>query len=274
MPTDVADWEQVLAAARHVEDELGPIDVWINNAMTSVFAPFKDIEPEEFARVTAVNYLGFVHGTLAALRCMQPRNRGTIVQVGSALAMRSIPLQSAYCGSKHAILGFTTSLRTELLHDKSGIKVTMVQMPAMNTPQFSWVRSKLPHHPQPVPPIYQPEVGARGVVFAADHPNRHNFYVGLSTSLTVLGNKIAPGALDRYLAATGYRSQQMLTTTVDDSRPDNLFSPVHGDHGAHGIFDDRSLSSSPQLWATTHKTWLAAGAGVAAAVLAAVFHRR
>ncbi len=275
VPTDVAHWDQVLDAARRVEDQLGPIDVWINNAMTSVFAPFKDIEPEEFERVTAVNYLGFVHGTLAALRCMEPRDRGTIVQVGSALALRSIPLQSAYCGSKHAVLGFTTSLRTELLHDRSGIQVTMVQMPGMNTPQFSWVRSKLPRHPQPVAPIYEPEIGARGVVFAADHPNRHNLYVGLSTSLTVAVNKIAPGVLDRYLAATGYRSQQMPTTPVEADRPDNLFAPVPGDHGAHGIFDDRALSHSPQLWATTHKTWLAAaGAGVTAGVAAAAVLRR
>lgn len=263
--TDVSRWEQVDAAAQQVETEFGPIDVWVNDAMTSVFAPFKDMTPEEFERVTAVNYLGFVYGTKAALNRMQPRDRGTIVQVGSALAFRSIPLQSAYCGSKHAILGFTESLRTELLHDHSGVSVTMVQMPAMNTPQFSWVRTKMPNHPQPVAPIYQPEVAARGVVFAADHPQRHNYYLGISTSLTVLGNKIAPGLLDRYLAATGYSSQQIPNRPVAADRPDNLFEPVADGHSTHGIFDDKALSHSPQFWFTTHKACLAFAAAVATA---------
>jgi NAD(P)-dependent dehydrogenase (short-subunit alcohol dehydrogenase family) len=256
VPTDVSQWDQVDAAGQRVEAEFGSIDVWVNNAMTSVFAPFKDVTPEEFERVTAVNYLGFVYGTMAALHHMQPRDRGTIVQVGSALALRSIPLQSAYCGSKHAILGFTESLRTELLHDHSGVSVTMVQMPAMNTPQFSWVRTKMPNHPQPVAPIYQPEVAARGVVFASEHPNRHNYYVGISTSLTVLANKIAPGLLDRYLAATGYDSQQIANRPVAHDRPDNLFAPVSGLHHTHGIFDDKAWSRSPQLWITTHKAGL------------------
>jgi hypothetical protein len=206
---------------------------------------------------------------MAALRRMLPRDRGTIVQVGSALAYRSIPLQSAYCGSKHAIVGFTESLRTELRHDQSGVQVTMVQMPAMNTPQFSWVRTKMPNHPQPVAPIYQPEVAAKGVLFAADHPNRHNYYVGISTSLTVLANKIAPGLLDRYLAKTGYDSQQMAGRPVDRDRPDNLFEPVPGLAGEHGIFDDKAWSHSPQLWATTHKTLLAGAAAAAAGVLLA-----
>jgi hypothetical protein len=212
-----------------------------------------------------VNYLGFVYGTMAALRRMLPRDRGTIVQVGSALAYRSIPLQSAYCGSKHAILGFTESVRTELLHDHSSVSLTMVQMPAMNTPQFSWVRSKMPDHPQPVAPIYQPEVAARAVLFAADHPGRHNYYVGISTSLTVLANKVVPGLLDRYLARTGYESQQMPDRPVAGDRPDNLFEPVAGFAHAHGIFDDKAWSHSPQLWTTTHKAVLAIGAAVAAA---------
>ena len=212
VPTDVASWAEVDAAATRVEAELGPIDVWVNNAMTSVFAPFSQLEPEEFERVTAVNYLGFVYGTMAALRRMQRRDRGTIVQVGSALALRSIPLQSAVLRFEARDLGlYRVFAHRASLHDHSGVHVTMVQMPAMNTPQFSWVRTKMPKHPQPVAPIYQPEVAAKGVLFAADHPDRHNYYVGISTSLTVLANKIAPGLLDRYLAATGYASQQMGT---------------------------------------------------------------
>jgi NAD(P)-dependent dehydrogenase (short-subunit alcohol dehydrogenase family) len=267
--TDVSRWDEVDAAAQQVEAEFGPIDVWVNNAMTSVFAPFNDVTPEEFERVTAVNYLGFVYGTMAALHRMQPRDRGAIVQVGSALALTSIPLQSAYCGSKHAILGFTESLRTELLHDRSGVSVTMVQMPAMNTPQFSWVRTKMPNHPQPVAPIYQPEVAARGVVFAADHPNRHNFYVGISTSLTVLANKVGPGLLDRYLAATGYDSQQIANRPVAPDRPDNLFEPVANVHRTHGIFDDKAWSHSPQLWLTTHKARVALAAAAVAGAASA-----
>jgi NAD(P)-dependent dehydrogenase (short-subunit alcohol dehydrogenase family) len=274
VPTDVSSWEQVEDAARRVELEVGPIDVWVNDAMTSVFAPFRELEPQEFERVTAVNYLGFVYGTMAALRHMLPRDRGTIVQVGSALAYRSIPLQSAYCGSKHAILGFTESLRTELRHDHSGVRVTMVQMPAMNTPQFSWVRTKMPNHPQPVAPIYQPEIAAKGVLFAADHPDRHNYYVGISTSLTVLANKLAPGLLDRYLAKTGYDSQQMAGKPVARDRPDNLFDPVPGLAAEHGVFDDKAWSHSPQLWTTTHKTLLAGGAvAVAGAVVSSRFIR-
>jgi short-subunit dehydrogenase len=264
VPTDVADFDAVQAAARRVEAELGPIDVWVNNAMTSVFAPFADIDASEFERVTAVNYLGFVYGTMAALHHMLPRDRGTIVQVGSALAYRSIPLQSAYCGSKHAVLGFTASVRTELMHDRSGVHITMVQMPGMNTPQFSWVRSKLPGHPQPVAPVYQPEVGARAVVHAADHPNRHDYHVGLSTSLTVLGNKVAPGLLDRYLAATNYRAQQMPAPPAPTNVDGNLCEPVAGDFSAHGIFDDKAISRSAQFWVTTHRRWLALAAGTVA----------
>jgi NAD(P)-dependent dehydrogenase (short-subunit alcohol dehydrogenase family) len=248
---DVADYEQVTAAARQIEDTLGPIDVWVNVAFTSVFAPFAEITAEEFRRVTEVSYLGFVHGTMVALGLMRPRGQGTIVQVGSALGSRSIPLQSAYCGAKHAINGFTSSLRCELLHEKSGVHVTVVQMPAVNTPQFSWVRSRLPNSPQPVPPIYQPEVAARGVVFAADHPRRKQYWVGASTAATILANRLAPALLDRYLARTGFGSQQT-AQPAEPRRPDNLVHPLDGtnghDHGAHGEFDDRSHDRSLQLW--------------------------
>ena len=252
LPTDVASWGDVQEAARAAEREFGPIDVWVNNAMGSVFAPFKEVTVDEFARATNVTYLGFVHGTKAALDTMLPRDRGVIVQVGSALAYRGIPLQSAYCGAKHAIVGFTESLRTELLHDDSNVKVTMVHMPAMNTPQFDWVRSRLSKRPQPVAPIYQPEVAARAVRFAADHPRRRAYYVGLSTTLTVTANKFIPAVLDRYLARSGYDAQQ--TDEVEDpSRPDNLFSPVAGPYGAHGRFDDRSHGRSPWTWLTRYR---------------------
>src|SRR5215469_2104278 len=205
---DVADHGQVDAAASRIEAELGPIDIWINVAFTSVFAPFTEMTPDEFRRVTDVSYLGFVHGTMAALARMRPRDHGTIVQVGSALSNRSIPLQSAYCGAKHAINGFTSSLRCELMHEGSRVRVTVVQMPAVNTPQFSWVRSRLPRHPQPVPPIYQPEVAAEGVVFAAEHPDRKEYWVGGSTAATIFAQKFAAPLLDRYLGKTGYDSQQ------------------------------------------------------------------
>jgi NAD(P)-dependent dehydrogenase (short-subunit alcohol dehydrogenase family) len=263
---DVADYEQVQEAARQVEELFGPIDVWINVAFTSVFAPFAEISADEFRRVTEVSYLGFVYGTMVALGRMGTRGRGTIVQVGSALGERSIPLQSAYCGAKHAINGFTSSLRCELLHENSGIHVTVVQMPAVNTPQFSWVRSKLPNYPQPVPPIYQPEVAARGIVFAADHPRRKQYWVGGSTAATIAGNRIVPALLDRYLARTGYGSQQT-GQKVTSSRPDNLRQPVDGpgghDHGARGIFDDTSHNHSPQLWMSQHVRLLTAAAGIA-----------
>ena len=221
---DVADYGQVEDAARQVEEFFGPIDVWINVAFTSVFAPFADISAAEFRRVTEVSYLGFVYGTMVALDRMSARDRGTIVQVGSALGARGILLQSAYCGAKHAINGCTSSLRCELLHEHSGINVTVVQMPAVNTPQFSWVRSRLPNHPQPVPPIYQPEVAARGVVFAADHPRRKQYWVGASTVATILANRVVPALLDRYLARTGYDSQQT-AQEAEPGRPDNLLEP-------------------------------------------------
>jgi NAD(P)-dependent dehydrogenase (short-subunit alcohol dehydrogenase family) len=240
---DVADFAQVDAAATEIEETLGPVDVWVNVAFVSVFAPFAEITPEEFRRVTEVSYLGFVHGTMAALTRMRPRDRGVIVQVGSALGERSIPLQSAYCGAKHAINGFTSSLRCELLHEGSGIRVTVVQMPAVNTPQFSWVRSRLPRHPQPVPPIYQPEVAARAIVRAAGRPSRREYLVGASTKATVLANRLVPGLLDRYLARTGFDSQQTSEPEPLD-RPDNLWQPqdqlAGTDHGAHGEFDDKA----------------------------------
>ena len=274
LPADVADYAQVEDAARQAEEHLGPIDTWINVAFTSVFAPFAEITPEEYRRVAEVSYLGFVYGTMVALSRMRPRDRGTIVQVGSALGYRSIPLQSAYCGAKHAVNGFTSSVRCELLHDHSGVRVTVVQMPAVNTPQFSWVRSKLPRHPQPVPPIYQPEVAARGVLYAADHPGRREYWVGASTVATIVANKFAPALLDRYLAKTGYNSQQT-DQGGPDRGPGNLQRPAderYGqDHGAHGIFDSRSHHRSAQLWAVTHPrvTGALAVAGVAAgAVLA------
>jgi NAD(P)-dependent dehydrogenase (short-subunit alcohol dehydrogenase family) len=273
---DVAEYEQVEQAARQVEEFFGPIDVWINVAFASVFAPFTEISPAEFRRVTEVSYLGYVHGTMAALNRMRPRDRGTIVQVGSALGARSIPLQSAYCGAKHAINGFTSSLRCELMHEHSGISVTVVQMPAVNTPQFSWVRSRLPNHPQPVPPIYQPEVAARGVVFAADHPRRRQFWVGASTAATILANRIMPAVLDRYLARTGYASQQT-ADKAEPGRPDNLWAPVDGpaghDHGARGGFDARSHDRSPQLWLSQHAA-LVSGIGAGSALLGGVLAAR
>jgi len=267
-PLDVANSEQVEAAAQAVEENLGPIDVWINNAMTSVFSPVKEMTAEEFKRVTEVTYLGFVYGTLSALRRMLPRDRGVIVQVGSALAYRGIPLQAAYCGAKHAIQGFMDSLRCELLHDHSHVRVTMVQMPALNTPQFSWVKSRLPNKPQPVPPIYQPEVAAEAILWTADH-DRPELYVGWPTVDAIVGNKIVPRLADEYLARTGYQSQQ--TNEPDDkNRRNNLWEPLPGDHGAHGEFGERAHGYSFQLWLATHRGWLAsAGLLLAAAVYGA-----
>jgi NAD(P)-dependent dehydrogenase (short-subunit alcohol dehydrogenase family) len=250
VPTDVSRWHEVADAAQRVGSELGPIDVWVNNAMGSVFAPFTDVSAEEFGQATAVTYLGFVHGTKAALETMLPRDRGVIVQVGSALAYRGIPLQSAYCGAKHAIVGFTESVRTELLHDGSGVKITMVHMPAMNTPQFDWVRSHLSKRPQPVPPIYQPEVAARAVCRVANDPRRRAYYVGVSTSLTVVANKLVPGLLDHYLGRFGYGSQ-LTPEPENPGRPQNLFDPVPGPYGAHGRFNERSHAHSPWTWVRT-----------------------
>jgi NAD(P)-dependent dehydrogenase (short-subunit alcohol dehydrogenase family) len=278
LPLDVADAQQVEAAAKDVERELGPIDVWVNNAMVSVFAPVRQISAEEFRRVTEVTYLGVVHGTLAALPRMLARDRGVIVQVGSALAYRGIPLQSAYCAAKHAIQGFTESLRCELMHERRGVRVSMVQLPALNTPQFEVVRTRLPRHPQPVPPIYQPEVAARAIVAAAREPARREWWVGGSTALTVAGNAIAPGVGDRYLARTGFESQQT-GEPVPDDRPDNLFEPLPGDRGAHGRFDPSAHADSRQWPMTRHRRLLgalafgSAGAGICMAAAARAARR-
>jgi NAD(P)-dependent dehydrogenase (short-subunit alcohol dehydrogenase family) len=261
---DVADPSQVEAAAERIEAALGPIDIWVNNAMASVFSPIKEMTAAEFKRVTEVTYLGYVYGSLAALKRMLPRDRGTIVHVGSALAYRSIPLQAAYCAAKHAVLGFFASLRTELLHDGSNVRTTMVQMPALNTPQFGWVKSRLPRKAQPVPPIFQPEVAARGIYYAAHHPDRREYYVGFSTVKAIFGNKLMPSLADHYLARAGYDSQQH-DGPEDPHRPDNLWQPVAGDHGAHGAFDEHASSFSLELWAEMNRKWLAAGLGVLAA---------
>ena len=268
-PTDVADPWAVDAAAARAEAELGPIDIWINCAMVTVFGEFKDLTMDEFRRVTEVTYLGYVHGTHAALQRMLPRNAGTIVQVGSALAYRAIPLQSAYCGAKHAIRGFTDALRTELMHDQSKVWVTEVHMPALNTPQFEWCKNKMEHKSQPVPPIYQPEVAADAIHFAAHH-RRRELWVGGSTAVVITGNKVAPGVGDRYLARTGFDSQQYDGPPPAGGRY-NLWQPVDDveDKGAHGAFDARATSRSWELMAAKHKGVVAA-ALMGAAVLGAV----
>jgi NAD(P)-dependent dehydrogenase (short-subunit alcohol dehydrogenase family) len=266
LPLDVADAEAVEAAALAVEEQLGPIDVWINNAMLSVFSPIAELSAEEVRRVTEVTYLGYVHGTISALRRMRPRDRGVIVQVGSALAYRAIPLQAAYCAAKHAIEGFNESLRCELLHDGSSVSVTMVQLPALNTPHFSVVRTRLPRHPKPVPPIFQPELAARAIAYAAEHPRRELWVAG-STARAVLGNKLAPALLDRYLARNGYEAQQT-AEPVELERADNLARPLPGDRGAHGIFDGEAHARSLQFLAVTHRRLLAVSVlGAAAAML-------
>jgi NAD(P)-dependent dehydrogenase (short-subunit alcohol dehydrogenase family) len=265
LPADVADFEAVREAGRRAEAELGPVDIWVNVAFSSVFAEFTDIKPDEFKRVTEVTYLGFVYGTRVALDLMLPRDRGVIVQTGSALAKRGIPLQSAYCGAKHAIQGFHESLRTELLHRGSGVQTTIVHMPAVNTPQFDWLVSRLPDHAQPVPPIYQPEVAARALVHAAEHPGKREYWVGGSTVGTLLANKFVPGLLDRYLARTGFRSQQ--TGERQGSHPTNLWKPADQapghDFGAHGSFDDKAHPRSYQLWMVKHRRKLAVAGGAA-----------
>jgi NAD(P)-dependent dehydrogenase (short-subunit alcohol dehydrogenase family) len=272
IPIDVADAESIEQAAETVEHEFGPIDIWINNAMVSVFSPVKLMTPEDYKRVTEVTYLGVVYGTLAALKRMLPRDRGVVVQVGSALAYRGIPLQSAYCAAKHAIQGFHDSLCSELIHDKSNVRVTMVQLPAMNTPQFSWVKSRLPRKPQPVPPIYEPDIGADAVLFAA-HNERREMYVGYPTVGAIVVNKIAPGFIDWYLATNGYDAQQT-DEPVEPDRRDNLWEPVPGDHGAYGSFGERAITASPQLWISKNRHWLAmAGAGLAGFALSTFLKR-
>lgn len=260
-PADVASPEQVEAAAAMVEETFGNIDIWVNCAMASVFSPFHKMNAEEFQRVIDVTLMGQVHGTMTALRRMLPRDRGTIVQVGSALAYRSIPLQSAYCAAKAAVRGFTDSLRTELLHLKSNVHLTMVQLPGLNTPQFGWVKSRLRHKAQPVPPIFQPEVAADAIVYAAHH-RRRELWVGRSSVKAILSAKLVPALGDWVLSREGYSGQQT-SEPEDPNRPDNLWEPVPGDHGAHGTFDERASSFSPQLWLNKNRGWLALAAGVA-----------
>lgn len=262
LPCDVADPEQVEAAAEKAEAELGPIDVWVNDAMTSVFGPVDEISAADYKRVTEVTYLGQVYGAMSALKRMKKRGKGHIILVGSALAYRGIPLQSAYCGAKHAIQGFADSLRAELLHAKSRIHICMVQMPAMNTPQFDWVKNLMPDKPQPVPPIYQPEVAAEAVYWAAHH-RRREIFVGGSTDIAILGNKLFPQVGDWYLSRTGFRSQQRLGEPTNHAAPDNLYEPLSGDRGMHGDFDDKAKSSSKQLWLSLHRKSLFAGLGLA-----------
>ncbi|QLG50595.1 SDR family oxidoreductase [Natrinema halophilum] len=272
VPTDVSDPDAVEAAAETVEDAFGPIDVWVNNAMVSVFSPAAEMTSDDYRRVTEVTYLGYVYGTQAALDRMRPRDDGTIVQVGSALAYRGIPLQSAYCGAKHAIQGFTESVRTELIHDDCDVQLSMVQMPAMNTPQFEWSKSRLPRKPQPVPPIYQPEVAARAILWTIDN-GKDEMWVGRSTLKAILGNRLIPRRLDNYLARGGYEAQ-LTDEPTDPDRENNLDEPVSVDYGAHGRFDERARDRSYQLQASMHRRALALFVGLAAAIASAIFGRR
>jgi NADP-dependent 3-hydroxy acid dehydrogenase YdfG len=271
--TDVSDADAVERAAAEVEQAFGPIDIWVNNAMVSVFSPVKEMEAADYRRVTEVLYLGFVHGTLAALRRMLPRDRGTIIQIGSALAYRSIPLQSAYCACKHAINGFTDSLRCELYHDRSNVRLTSIHMPAMNTTQFDWVKNRMPQKTQPVPPIFEPEVSAQVVVEAGLAKNpRREYWVGMPTVKAILAQKIIPGLLDKFLGKTGYKAQQIAGEPRDPNAPDNLYSYVPGVHSARGKFDDRSSRSSGEVYVSLHPEWFALGAfalmGLGGALLA------
>lgn len=261
IPTDVSDAEAVERAAAEAEEKLGPIDVWVNDAMVSVFSPVKEMEASDYRRVTEVLYLGFVHGTLAALKRMLPRDRGTIIQIGSALSYRSIPLQSAYCAAKHAINGFTDSLRCELHHDGSHVKLTNVQMPAMNTVQFDWVKNRMPHNTQPVPPIFEPEIAA-GVVVAAGYARwpRREYWVGTSTTMAIVGQMFIPGLLDRYLGKTAYKSQQIQDEMRDPAAPNNLYEYVPGTHSTRGKFDARSKQRSVEVSLAMHRNWIAVGA--------------
>ncbi len=261
LPTDVADADAVEAAAARAEDELGPIDIWVNVAMATVFSPVSKLTAAEIERATAVTYLGQVHGMMAALRRMTPRNRGSIVNVGSALAYRSVPLQSVYCGAKFAIRGFTDSLRSEILHDKLNIDISMVDLPAVNTPQFNWALNKTGRRAQPVPPIFQPEIPARAICFAAFHPRRQT-WIGFPTVKAILANRIAPGLIDRYLASAGY-SGQLTSEAAPADAPDNLFHPVPGAYGAHGRFDDQARDHSWEVFTSRHRNamWAAVGIG-------------
>ena len=264
---DVADARAVDAAAARTEAELGPIDVWVNAAMTAVLAPLSDTSAEDFRRVTEVTYLGFVHGTMSALKRMRPRDRGVIIQVGSALAYRSIPLQASYCGAKAAIRGFTDSVRSELMHDDSNVHITMVQLPGLNTPQFGRVKTTLTRHPQPVPPIFQPELAANAIVWASNHRRREVWVAG-STYKAILGGIVTPALADRYLARTNYDGQQS-DIPISPDRPDYLYQPLPGDPGAHGIFDDDAKDGS-LAWALSRHRRVAAFGGVATAATAAI----
>lgn len=257
IPADVADAQQMEQAAAQVEEVFGPIDIWVNNAMTSVFSPVKEMQAEEYKRVTDVTYLGQVYGTLAALKRMLPRNKGSIVFVGSALAYRGIPLQSSYCAAKHAVQGFFDSLRTELLHDKSKVNVTMVQLPALNTPQFDWVKTRLPNRARPMGKIYQPEVAARAIAYAGEH-KRREMYVGIPTIQAIVGNKIAPWLGDIVLAKTGYEGQQT-SEPENRQKEHNLWDSVKGKHNTHGGFDDLATYKSPELWFSMNKRKIGAG---------------
>ncbi len=267
--TDVVDAEQVEEATEKVEEAFGPIDVWINNAMVSVFSPFKKMTADEFKRVTEVTYLGQVYGTMAALKRMLPRDKGSIILVGSALAYRGIPLQSAYCGAKHGIHGFFESLRTELIHDQSNIHLSMVQLPAMNTTQFGFVKSRLPNKPKPMGQVFEPEVAAKAIFsVASQRTDEREVFVGYPTVQTIIGDKVLPGWLDHYLAKTGYKGQQT-DQPEDPNRKNNLWEPLPGDHGAHGNFAAQAWDFSPKLWAVTHK-WALWGGAAAAGLLAGV----
>jgi NADP-dependent 3-hydroxy acid dehydrogenase YdfG len=275
IPTDVSDADAVERAANQIEQELGLIDIWVNDAMVSVFSPVKEMEASDYKRVTDVLYLGFVHGTLSALRRMLPRDRGTIIQIGSALAYRSIPLQSAYCACKHAINGFTDSLRCELIHDKSNVKITAIQMPAMNTTQFGWVKNRMPDNTQPVPPIFEPEISAEVVVAAglAKQPRRE-YWVGSPTVAAIIGQKFIPGLLDAYLGKTGYKSQQIQSEPRDPNAPNNLYEYVPGIHSARGKFDDRSKRTSAEVYVSLHREWFALGALALVGIGATIFASR
>jgi NAD(P)-dependent dehydrogenase (short-subunit alcohol dehydrogenase family) len=279
LPTDVSIAEQVEAAASKVEEAFGPIDVWVNDAMVSVFSPVKEMEPEDYKRVTDVLYLGFVHGTLAALKRMMRREngkgKGTIIQIGSALSYRSIPLQSAYCAAKHATNGFTDSLRCELIHDGSEVKITSIHMPAMNTTQFKWVKNRMPNEPQPVPPIYEPEIAARVVVAAAMAKRpRREYWVGATTVAAIVGQKFAPGVLDRYLGRTGYESQQIQGKPRDPNALDDLYDYVPGVHSARGRFDDCSRRTSAEVFVALHRAWFLAAAALVVAAGGALLAKR
>jgi NADP-dependent 3-hydroxy acid dehydrogenase YdfG len=276
LPTDVADADAVERAADAIEEAFGPIDVWVNDAMVSVFSPVKEMTAADYKRVTDVLYLGFVHGTLAALKRMLQRDRGTMIQIGSALSSRSIPLQSAYCACKHAINGFTDSLRCELYHDKSNVKITAVQMPAMNTTQFDWVKNRMPDETQPVPPIFEPEVAAEVVYAAGVAKNpRREYWVGSPTVMAIVGQKFIPGLLDKYLGRTGYDSQQIKGQPQAPDAPNNLYQYVPGRHSARGKFGDRSKNSSGEVFVTLHRGWFALGAALlASAGVIAVARKR